>query len=344
MIFGVGIGSEGANDETYTLRAPLETSLVADIMLPEDGTTLTIGNRPARIFREEYSHVLEIYGFSTEASARQFLAKLGAGLVWSRLKHRTAFSFNTQPSPIDYCEPPLPISESSDVYPVFARKGWNELDGHYYSNQTVIKPEHKRLAVWAMGRPRITSSIDAQDIATRVSEALEVPQVEKVLENPKLVLACELYSSSFFESSRNARFLTLVMALEALNTDQPVSASVRSTIDSLHEQAKEVRNRLGKGDPSIEDFNNFLSRLGGLRTRSIRQGIRDLIVETLQLDPDISDAVSTAKEVSRIYGLRSTLLHTGYADEEAVKAATVQLEDVVPRVLSIRFSQAVGEL
>jgi hypothetical protein len=134
------------------------------------------------------------------------------------------------------------------------------------------------------------------------------------------------------------------MVLEALNTDQPVSASVRSTIDSLHEQAKEVRDRLGKGDPSIEDFNNFLSRLGGLRTRSIRRGIRDLIVETLQLDPDVSDAVSTAKEVSRIYSLRSTLLHTGYADEEAVKAATVQLEDVVPRVLSIRFSQVVGEL
>jgi len=303
-----------------------------------------IGDRRARIFREQYFYVLEVYGFSSEASARHFLPKLGAGLVWTKLQHRIAFLFNRQPTPIDYYEPPLTISESSDFYPVFSRKGWKELDGDYYNNQTVIKPEHKRLAVWTMGRPRITSSIRDQDLARKVSETLTLPQAERVFGEPKLVLASEIYSSSFFESSRNARFLALVMVLEALNTDAPVSAPIKSTIERLHRHAKETRNRLGKHDPSYEDFNNFLSRLGKLKERSIGQGIRSLVTERLRLDPNIDDAAAIANEVSDIYDLRSTLLHTGSADDEAIKAAVIQLDDVVPRVLSITFSQVVGDL
>jgi hypothetical protein len=344
MIFSVGIGSEGANEESYTLRIPLETSPVSDISLSTDDTTLMIGDHRARIFREQYFYVLEVYGFSSEVSARHFLPKLGVGLVWVRLQHRMAFVFNLQPTPIHYYEPPSTISESSDFYPVFSRKGWKELDGYYYNNQTVIKPEHKRLAVWTMGRPRIISSIRDQDLARKVSEMLTLLQAARVFGEPKLILASEIYTSSFFESSRNARFLALVMVLEALKTDAPVAAPVKDTIKRLHKQAKETRNSLGKDDPSYEDFNHFLSRLGNLKNRSIGQGIRSLITERLQLDPNIDDAAAVADEVSDIYDLRSTLLHTGTADDEAIEAAVIQLDDVVPRVLSITFSQVVGDL
>ena len=123
-IFSVRIGSEGANEESCTLRIPLETSPASDISLSTDDAMLAIGDRRSRIFREKYTHILEVYGFSSEASAHYFLRKLGAGLLWARLQHRTAFLFNTQqPTPIDYHEPPLAISESSNFYPVLSRKG-----------------------------------------------------------------------------------------------------------------------------------------------------------------------------------------------------------------------------
>ena len=127
-----------------------------------------------------------------------------------------------------------------------------------------------------------------------LSVTLTLPHVELVFGNPRLVLASELYSSLFLESSKKTRFLTFVMVLEALTADAPVSTPVKNTIEGLHKHVRDLRNSLRKNEPSYKNFSHFLSRFGRLKNRSIGQGIRLLVSERLQLDPDTGDAVAVA--------------------------------------------------
>jgi hypothetical protein len=93
-------------------------------------------------------------------------------------------------------------------------------------------------------------------------------------------------------------------------------------------------------DPAIKrELESLVSSLSYLRLRSIKSGIRRLIEETLRSDPDIPAPADVAKEVSRLYDLRSTLVHSGEADHAAIREASNRLNDLVPRILRILFKR-----
>jgi hypothetical protein len=280
-----------------------------------------------------------VYNFPSEAAVLQLLPKLGSGLVWAGLHNRIGFLFKLRPTPIDYQGIPIVVSEKSDLYPLVSEKGWKQIDGDYYGDQTVIRPEHKKLIVLTMGKPTIILQIKDQDIMVRLAEALNFPHAERICEDAKLQLGFEIYSSSFFESSRKARFLTLVMVLEALTPDTNVSESVRDAVKALMAQVKEIRDSHNENDTNYYDYDSLLRRLDLLKKRSKRQSIRYLVTETLRFDPDIPDPDAVGREILEIYDLRSSLVHKGSTDDEAVKNAIKRLTDIVPRVLLVMFSQ-----
>jgi|SRR5215212_224159 len=341
MIFGMWVGSKGTSERSFTIRIPINISPWSRITVTPGESPLEIEGHPAAIFEEHGFYVLEVYGFPCEEAAYEILPSIQAGVIWAALRHSIALPFTRQTAAVTYDE--LPISGETEITRQFLEKGWDRLDGYYPRDFTVIKPEHKRLYVEAVGGGRLIPSILDQDIVAKLAEVMKLPPPEKVFDDEKLRLALNTYSSSFFQFDDNTRFLTLVIVLEILNPNRPVPQHVKDTINKLLDQVKEVRHACEKEDleSRCEDYESLLTRLGNLKTEPISQGIRFLVTEKLQSDPEVRDPEAIGREARDIYRLRSRLVHADRpVSKEDVHAAIQRLMDIVPRVLLVIIAQA----
>ena len=338
MLFSFEPGSKGTTEESYSIRLPIVVSPGKEISLEKEGVNLVLEGYKARVQRKGNLYVFTITDFPSEQMANAFLRKIGAGLIWADLRYHVGFRFSIEPTPIQYHDQPVEISDQSMTANLKSQTGWTHIDGDYYGNNTVVVPEHKRLILFKMGELNVIVGTGASILAQTVSEAMAYPNPERVFDEPKLKLAYEVYSSAFFERSDNARFLTLVMVLEALCSDSDASNSVVEMVDELMRQLKESGSKSFK-ELHDRDYETLVSRLGSLKKRSIKQGISSLVAEKLKLDEGVNDPTAVGREVSEIYDLRSKLVHDGIAAPNAVKQAMTRLEDIVPRVLKVMFSQ-----
>ena len=67
-----------------------------------------------------------------------------------------------------------------------------------------------------------------------------------------------------------------------------------------------------------------------------------MVKETLESDAQVQDPEAVAKEVQRIYGWRSDLVHDGRVEDTKLETGISRLTEVVPRVLSVLFVRAAG--
>lgn len=342
MLFSWKIGSKGSNEESFTIRVPINTSPWFKLTITPGDAPLKVGGYLAKIFEEIGYYVLEVYGFASEEEAHEALPTVHAGLVWAALRHGIALPFPGQTAPVSYEETPELVE--SDLTRQFLDKGWDRLDGHYPGDRTVIKPEHKRLYADYLGGLRAIAGIRDEEIAGTLSEGLGFPHPAKATEDEKLRLAYNLYSSSFFQFDDSARFLTLVTVLESLNSNRPASQRVLDALESIEGQIEELRNACDEDSAGSgrDDYHSLLRRLQPLRKESIRQGVRFSVADKLRSDPEVSDPEAVGREARNIYDLRSSFVHTGFIDEEKARAAIQRLMDIVPRVLRIMFAEAAG--
>lgn len=340
MILGMWVGSKGSGEVTFTVRVPINVSPLSSIRTTPGESPLSIGGYPAALFLEHELLILEVYGFASEEAAYEALPGIQAGLICAALCHGIALPFPGQTAPVVYDK--LFISGESEMNKPFVDKGWDRLDGHFPWDYTVVKPEHKKLSVEAVASGRVVPVIQDHTIAQKISEAMELSQPEKVLDDERLRLALNLYSSSFFQFDDNARFITLVNVLEALNPNRPATEDVKTIVDGFIDQIRKVRDSLDKTDPEsgFDEYSNLMNRIGYLKRESIGKGIRSLVTETLRLYPDVRDPETVAKEASRVYGLRSTLVHEGSIPPEDLRAGIESLMDIVPRVLFVLSTEA----
>jgi len=338
MLFSFGPGSEGTSKVSYSIRLPVVVSPGKEISLGKEGANLVFKEYQAEIQRIGNLYVIIIRGFPSEEIAGAFLRKVGAGLIWADLRYHIGLRFTIEPTSIHFYDPPLEISDKSRNTNLMPEIEWTHIDGDYYGNDTVIVPEHKRLILNKMGGINVIAGTGVSVLASMISEAMIYPYPERVFDEPKLRLAYEIYSSAFFESSDNARFLTLVMVLEALCPDSDAPNYIVEMVEKLMIQLKELGSKSLKGSHD-HDLEILVGRLGSLKKRSITQGIRSLVVEKLKFDQEVIDPAAVGREVVETYDLRSELVHTGRADANSVKRAITKLEYVVPRILKVMFSE-----
>ena len=67
--------------------------------------------------------------------------------------------------------------------------------------------------------------------------------------------------------------------------------------------------------------------------------IRSLIEETLRTDPEIAESAKVSKEVSCLYDLRSSLVHTGKADNAIIREGNNRLNEVILWILRVHFRE-----
>jgi len=342
VIASLWAGSKGTDEESFTIRIPINISPSSRITTTPGESPLNIAGRPAAIFEEHGYYILEVYGFRSEEAAHESLPSIQASVVWAALRHGISLPFSRQPATVIYDE--LLVNAENELTRHFLEKGWDRLDGYYRSGHTVIKPEHKRLYVEHVGNLKLVPNVRDHELARTLDEASEFPHPEKLFhdENENLRRALNTYMSSFSQFDANARFLTLVIVLEILNPDRQAPQHVKDTVDQLRAQVKELRNTYDKDEPSsrYEDYDYLLDRLRHLKDESIRRGIGSLVAEKLQADPEVSDPESLGQAAMKIYDLRSRLVHSGAVDEGEVQEALRRLMLIIPRVLAVMVLQA----
>jgi len=116
----------------------------------------------------------------------------------------------------------------------------------------------------------------------------------EALQDPRIALACDLYTGSFFEKSFAAQFIALITVLEVLKDRDSVSLEVIRLIDDWLSQIDRLED---------VEANSFRGQLERMKQLSISRGIGRMIARHLGED--------RAREIQELYGIRSTLVHDG---------------------------------
>lgn len=337
MLFSFGIGSAGVGAPSYSVRLPFTLSPSRTLKLADGGRFELLGH-VCEISQEYNQYALTIVGFDSEDAASTFLLKACAGLIWFGLKNSVGIRFNPDTTPANTFTQPKPIAEDSPFASIVSEKGWREYDGHYDADKTIVRPDHKKLFVFTAGSVSAQVGTPVSVMSKTFLEGMAEGRPELVLRDPKLRLACEVYLSSHFENTPAASFLSRITTLEILVTGAPTSVPVQTMVERFIDEANAAKK--DEKDAAVRrEFESLVSRLAYLRDQSIKSRIRSLIDEKMRAEPDIAEPAKVSKEVSRLYDLRSTLVHTGEADTADIQEGNNRLNEVVPRVLRALFRE-----
>jgi hypothetical protein len=148
----------------------------------------------------------------------------------------------------------------------------------------------------SMGSPSVSVS---SKLSPFISEWNCAPKTSISLRN---LIAYELYASSRFESSSRARFLLLVMAVEALGCQMERAADELSVIDKLLEQVQIAELPESRR-------NALMNGIRGLKKVSIGETCRRLISQAM----DCSAVTDTdaASHFRDCYKVRGKIVHSG---------------------------------
>jgi Apea-like HEPN len=204
----------------------------------------------------------------------------------------------------------------------------------YPADKTVIRPENKKLIRDLGGRPVLIAGVGLGRLIESLEVAVRHTNPEKVLANRNLRLACEIYGSSFFESSRPARFLSLMTVLESLIDRSRRPERFVECVDDFVRQFHSRRDDLIRSCGE-QEFNSLAGSLRNLRERSIAQSIRSLLRDTLG-----DDSAAELAAFEGIYETRSRLVHRGISNETEIGRAISTLDALVPKVLEQLLTKA----
>ena len=143
-------------------------------------------------------------------------------------------------------------------------------------------------------------------------------------------LAFELYHASFFESGSRSRFLTLMIAIEALLEPELRSEVSRLHLASLVEATRTAPNLTSDEKKSLE---GALRSLGNVSTRAKARRLAEA-----RLGDRLYDSVPGLKFYERCYALRNRMVHGGrHAEESETGHLAANLEVFVAHLLGHRL-------
>ena len=247
MIFAVSLGSEGSDQEKFSIYIPFHFPINRRLTQEEQVLEIREQDYVVKVEKFKYHNALLVEGFSKENEAREFVPKIFSSLLWCSLKRKVSIGYPKHISDVGYFDQSLPVSENSNFSGIIQKRGWSELDGKYETHDIVIIPERKKLIRFEMGQPSVILGINSEDFVKEMIRVWRHETPERILENKKLRTAIELYSRVDFESSIYAQFLTFVIILETITPSNDSSEICIQTIETIIESIEKC--------PSFRQFN-----------------------------------------------------------------------------------------
>jgi len=151
--------------------------------------------------------------------------------------------------------------------------------------------------------------------------------------SPQLLTSMEFYAAARLEITEQARFISLMTALEALSKQTVYDDEIAELLTQLACQLDSSAILSGENKASLK--NSLSDRLKGLRRESVRQAIVRTVREHIQ-DEEIIQFVDKA------YRLRSNILHEGLKDSD-LHLVTHRLEDIIRRLYAAKLGLSLTE-
>ena len=321
----------------YTLRFPFRVPEGREVEVPV--ACKWENSLACFLARLDEFYILTIEGFESAEAAENYIPRLWAGLAWMLLERGLVTTANFDVGTTQYADDPEEFGK---------RLGFSTpADGIADGYQPTIYRTDRQLRFETLGMISPLQRYGGEGIVASVLEGAMYPSSANVWENKKLRLAFDLYNAHFTESSENSRFLTLVMALEAMSepkkrTPKVVefqkellrqAKAVNGEIDAVEADTEEEKKKKSDDKASIEALINDLnSRCSDSLTRQVKRLVRETLAST-----DGRDVEGVEKDVAQIYGTRGRLVHNGEVSLNALRRSTELARKIVRLVLKARF-------
>jgi len=322
----------------YTLRFPFRLPPGQEIAV--NGEVIELGDLKFSLERDNRLYVLKIEGFPSENEAKHYINNVWAGLMWVLLQRKLSPDAELEAQKVTYAKDPYQAARN--LSRSFGLQCEGPVDSLIDGARPSVYLTEKKVRFITAGEPTVVITSPAEDFLRILGEGVSFQRSDEVIEDRKLQIALELYGAYFTEFTPNAKFLTLVMALEALAIGVPKTQLALGLIEKW-------KIELDKLFETVESKSDDASSLEALRREllfrqedSIRRRIQSIVTTTLR-DHGDKDAEEMAEDAVKMYDLRSTLLHEGWLEPQKLSKATSQTRKIVERILLALFARKAGK-
>jgi hypothetical protein len=324
------IASEGSPPERYTLQVPFQLA-PTHALTPAEVKAIAFRDHQLEMVENNGIHLLRVTGFKTPEEAETFFPRLRGALRHLVVRRKLGLASSGEMQEVQLQEPPVEVRGNPNFGDLCEREGWTHLDGYVDHLPAVVIPEHLRIMEFGLGSLRLTSRMPVPSFLEQLAESLALSQPERIDADERLSLAIDLYAASLWETSRKARVVGLATSLEALIKPERVGTPASEHIDRLLVAFDSARDCSAESDDESSELDRMRSRLAGLKKESISESLRRLAAAH-------ANAIGVTEEEARrnmvsAYGVRSDLVHDGYASKEAIASAVKWLDKAVPAIL-----------
>ena len=313
----------------YTLRFPFqvpegkEINIENEICTRKDGLNFILN-------KQDRFYVLTVDGFDAEETASNYINNVWSGFMWLLLHKGLPLDAVFSVRNAVYYEDPEDAAKNIGLK--------DPVDGAVDGNSPSVFITDKKICKITAGEVSVSISYPAEDVLGFFFKGLEFQCSDKVIQNSKLKVAFELYGAFYTEVSANARFLTLVMAMEVLATETLKTELVLDLISKWKSEAKDALIGLDESSDDHASLDSLMRELMFRRSDSIRRQVRSLVSTALHNNGD-EDAEETARKFLKIYDNRSKLVHTGQIEQAILSQSIQDGKVIVERVLKSFFIQ-----
>jgi len=313
----------------YTLRFPFlltnNTSinnLEKTITREFEGLTITLE------FNKPY-YVLIIEGFKSELEAKAYKNNLRIGLNWTALNCNFGFEDELEFGKIQFPSDPYKAAEVWKTQ--FGLDKGERIDCIINGNMPSVYPSKSTISIMTGGTASIVIGKNPDSILDNLIEGLAISNsIDDI--DIKLKIAIDIYNGHFFEQSSQAKFLSLIMALESIAPQHQKHKTVQSLIDAWITDLNQKLEIIEKDSEEHHSLDSLEKEINFRKEASLRSRIRSLVLETL--NGNNSDlAADFAKKAVKLYDIRSKLIHEGVIDAKTLEKALTDANEIVLLIL-----------
>ena len=319
----------------YTLLFPL--NIPSTMKISFDELSKEEGSLKFSWIQKGDDYKLKIEGFNELSDAKDSVFRINAGLRWVTINKGLPLESFLETQEITYAE--NAIEAAKNLNKNFGTN-YSIVDGLMDGNRPAIYKNDKQIKEIATHAPTVISNFSGEELFSCFMEGMGFQNSDKIIHNDKLRVAIDLYAAYFTELSYNARFLTLVMVLEALTQPKKRPRFVQNLINQWEKQLNVSEAEFDGDDYKINEIQSIRGTLKHMKEDSLSKQLQELVLSTLQANGD-SDAENMAKLMKVIYKDRSELVHDGSIDYKRLKQSTTNARGLAERILRIKFLQIV---
>src|ERR1035437_1910099 len=230
----------------YTLRFPFTLPSGREIAVAE--TPGELDGLEYRLSKQDRFYVLTLSGFPSEESAQGYLKDIRAALIWVLLHTGIAANGAFEPQPVWYSDDPL--QTAANLSWSFGIQIDGPVDALVDSGRPAVYVTGKRIQLLTGGVSSLVISTPVEAVMKYFAEGVGIENSTRILEDPKLLTAFELFAAYFTEASGNARFLTLIMAIETLAAGVQRTRLVLDLLEKWKQEADEALNTVAADSDS----------------------------------------------------------------------------------------------